>query len=233
MTGPPEGDVYLVVGSKPWNRVVYDEVIAPLPGTWSYLDDRTRLEEEVTRLAPRYAFFLHWSWKVPPSVLDATECVCFHMTDVPYGRGGSPLQNLIVRGHDRTKLTALRMVDMMDAGDVYMKRDLELHGTAEEIYVRATRLAAEMVAEIIRQRPSPTPQSGDVVTFTRRRPADSAIPPLSSLDAVYDFIRMLDADGYPHAFIEHNGYVYRFTRAVRYDGRVAADVTITPVGQDE
>ncbi len=25
------------------------------------------------------------------------ECVCFHMTDVPYGRGGSPLQNLIIR----------------------------------------------------------------------------------------------------------------------------------------
>jgi len=37
------------------------------------------------------------------------------MTDVPYGRGGSPLQNLIVRGHTETKLTALRCVRDLDA----------------------------------------------------------------------------------------------------------------------
>ncbi len=37
-----------------------------------------------------------------------------HMTDVPYGRGGSPLQNLIARGHTSTKLTAMRMTAEVD-----------------------------------------------------------------------------------------------------------------------
>lgn len=32
----------------------------------------------------------------------------FHMTNFPYGRGGSPLQNLMKRGHHTTTITALR-----------------------------------------------------------------------------------------------------------------------------
>jgi len=55
------------------------------------------------------------------------------MTYMPYGRGGSPLQNLIVRGYRHTKLTALRMVEEFDAGPVYLKEDLCLEGNAEEI----------------------------------------------------------------------------------------------------
>lgn len=66
---------------------------------------------------------------VPEAVLIAAECVCFHMTDVPYGRGGSPLQNLIVRKHKKTKLTALKMTEEIDAGPVYCKRELSLDGS--------------------------------------------------------------------------------------------------------
>ena len=230
MTQGPEPARYLVAGAKPWNRRVFDEVISRFPGAWSYVDSKDELEESVRASSPRYTFFLHWSWIVPTKILDATECVCFHMTDVPYGRGGSPLQNLIVRGHERTMLTALRMVDELDAGPVYAKRQLELHGTAEEIYVRATYLAAEMVRDIVADEPEPVPQAGDVVAFARRRPAQSEIPDVPSLAALYDFIRMLDAEGYPRAFVEHRGYRYTFGRAALYDDRVVADVTITRTG---
>ena len=50
------------------------------------------------KITPRYIFFLHWDWRVPHVIWQQHECVCFHMTDVPYGRGGSPLQNLILEG---------------------------------------------------------------------------------------------------------------------------------------
>ncbi len=83
-------------------------------------------------------------------ILKEIECVCFHMTDVPYGRGGSPLQNLIVRGHRETRLTALRMTSELDAGPVYLKRNLSLEGGAEEIYLRASALSAEMIQQIVR-----------------------------------------------------------------------------------
>ena len=89
------------------------------PGRWLLVTDAASLSAGLIQaLQPRYVFFPHWSWTVPDDVLAAAECVCFHMTDVPYGRGGSPLQNLVSRGHTETKLSALRMVPELDAGPV-------------------------------------------------------------------------------------------------------------------
>lgn len=93
--------------------------------------------------------------------------------------------------------------------------------------VRATRLAAEMIKWIVDENPSPVEQSGDPVLFSRRRQSDSEIPRVESLDAMYDFIRMLDANGYPRAFLVWRGFRFEFDRAALYDGRVEADVRIT------
>ena len=141
---------YVVVGSRPWNRTVFDEVISKYPGIWRFLASSEELtSDSMGQINPKYIFFLHWSWKVPESILNQYSCVCFHMTDVPYGRGGSPLQNLIARGHRETKLTALRMVEDFDAGPVYFKESLCLEGSAEEIFIRATYLSAKMIKTII------------------------------------------------------------------------------------
>jgi len=224
---------YLVVSSRPWNKTVFDDTISNYPGEWLYLDDPQRLTAEYLKdIEPRYVFFSHWSWKVPPEIVNNYECICFHMTDVPYGRGGSPLQNLIVRGHRHTKLTALRMVEDFDAGPVYLKEELCLEGNAEEIYIRATYLAAQMIRRIIEEQPEPRPQTGEVVIFKRRKPHQSRIPELPSLQALHDFIRMLDAEGYPPAFLEYGGFRYEFSRAALYDGRIIADVKITPIKQE-
>ena len=99
---------YVVAGSKSWNRQVFDKTIVKYPGQWFFINSTQDLSmEQINKINPRYIFFLHWSWKVPDELINSYECVCFHMTDVPYGRGGSPLQNLIIRGHQETKLTAL------------------------------------------------------------------------------------------------------------------------------
>lgn len=220
---------YIVAGSRPWNRVLFTERLQCLPGSWTFagsVEELASLLEESPK--PRYIFFLHWSMRVPDDWLEAHECICFHMTDVPYGRGGSPLQNLIQSGHRETKLTALRMVHEMDAGPVYAKKTLSLEGNAEEIFLRAGRLSADIIAEMIRTGPEPVPQCGEAVIFKRRRPEQSAIPAnLPDLGALHDHIRMLDAEGYPHAFIEHGGFRLEFTRAALYDGRLVADVKVT------
>ena len=57
----------------------------------------------------------------------------------------------------------------------------------------------------------------------------SEIPELKSLDSLYDFIRMLDGEGYPRAFLIHDGFRYEFSRAAAYDGRIEADVKITQI----
>lgn len=223
---------YVVVGSKPWNRRVFNEIISKYPGQWHFIWSRKQLTSDAVRVFnPRYIFFLHWSWKVPDELINTCECVCFHMADVPYGRGGSPLQNLIARGHRDTKLTALRMTRDFDAGPVYLKEDLCLEGNAEEIYIRASYLSAQMIRRIIEEQPVPQPQVGEPVIFKRRKSNESRIPELPNLQALHDFIRMLDAEGYPQAFLEHAGFRYEFSRAALAEGRIHADVKITPIGK--
>ena len=56
-----------------------------------------------TPFYPKYIFFPHWSKKVDTKIVNNYECVCFHETDLPYGRGGSPIQNLILRNQKMIK----------------------------------------------------------------------------------------------------------------------------------
>ncbi len=230
MNDKPNPGSYIVAGCRPWNRLVFDESIVCQPGSWHFLATKDELTKEtVRRINPEYIFFLHWSWFVPEDIFNNYQCVCFHMTDVPYGRGGSPLQNLIVRGHTHTKLTALHMTERVDAGPVYIKAELSLEGNAEEIFLRATRLAAGMMIRIVEEKPTPIPQSGEPVIFHRRKPEESEIPVPTSLDDIYDFIRMLDADQYPKAFIAHQGYKFEFNSAILKNGKIDASVTIVPM----
>ena len=233
MTNDISNRNYIVAGTKPWNRRIFDEVILRYTGNWFFVNEQEQLTSAfVERINPRYLFFLHWSWLVSEEIVDKYECVCFHMTNVPYGRGGSPLQNLLSRGFHQTKITALQMGHELDAGPVYLKKELSLEGSAEEIYIRATYLSAEMIDYIIQRQPQPVPQSGEIVEFKRRFPFQSVISELGSLQSLHDFIRMLDAEGYPKAFLVHEGFRYEFSRACLRDGRIVSDVTITSLEKD-
>ena len=75
--------------------------------------------------------------------------------------------------------------------------------------------------------PTPQPGAGPTTLFNRRRPEQSEIFEAGSISELFDHIRMLDAEGYPKAFVRHGGFTYRFTRAALYDGRIEADVVIT------
>ena len=218
---------YLVATVKPWNVETFYRRIASLPGEWRLITAKDELSLELIRTwRPRYVFFPHWSWKVPPALLAAAECVCFHMSDVPYGRGGSPLQNLIQRGHRSTSLTALRMVEELDAGPIYAKRPLVLDGRAQEIFERAADLTWDLIEDIISEEPEPQPQHGEVVTFTRRTPAMSELPKDGTLEQLYDHIRMLDADTYPRAFVSHGAFSLVLERATIEEGGLVARAVI-------
>lgn len=200
-----------------------------MPGQWLAISAKVDLSLDVLRaLTPRYVFFPHWSWMVPPAILDEFECVCFHMTDVPYGRGGTPLQNLIARGHTTTKLSALRMTAELDAGPVYAKRELGLDGTAEEIFARAADISLDLAQWIAETEPKPVTQTGAVTLFERRTPSQSAVPEAGSLRGLHDHIRMLDCDGYPYAFANIGAWRVEFRDAQLLDGAVEARVRIMP-----
>lgn len=219
---------YLVATTKPWNIEAFEQNAQHLPGTWHMISRKEELTmETLGQINPEFIFFPHWSWIVPEDILQNYTCVCFHMTDVPYGRGGSPLQNLITRGHTETKLTALKMTNELDAGPVYLKKDLKLDGRAEDIFKRMSCLVYDMVHEIINEDITPKEQTGTPVLFERRTPDMSELPKNQSLQDVYDHIRMLDAPAYPHAFVEYGDYIIEFKNAeLSSSDTLCADVKI-------
>ena len=75
-------------------------------------------------------------------------------------------------------------------------------GSAEEILQKASQaIFFEMIPKILLTKSIPRKQAGKVVIFKRRKPDDSDLgsAKLVSLDDWYDFVRMLDGEGYPNA----------------------------------
>jgi len=220
---------FIVATIKSWNLKNFQRISREIKADWHLITDKEALiYDKVRKLNPRYIFFPHWSWLIPEEIYTNYECIVFHMTDLPFGRGGSPLQNLIIRGITRTKVSAIKVVRELDAGPVYLKRDLTLKGSAERIFTRCSRIVFNMMRYIIENEPEPKEQKGRPVIFQRRTPAESRIPDTGDLDKIYDYIRMLDAEGYPRAFIETEKLRLEFSGASLESDHILADVKITP-----
>jgi methionyl-tRNA formyltransferase len=198
------GERYLLCAHRPWNIRRFGERRARLPGDWQLVTEPSGLTaDRVAALQPARIFLIDWSWRVPPEITRAVECIGFHPTALPFGRGGSPYQNLILRRQYTSVLTAFRLVDEIDAGPIYLQRPIDLSGAAHEFFWRTSATAFDMLVEIITTNPSPRPQVGEPVVFTRRTPRDSELPvDDASLEQAYDFIRMLDAPTYPPASLD-------------------------------
>lgn len=224
----------VLVSARPWNKGMIQNLEARTSCSFTLISDpRDLTVERLSSIAPQFVFFPHWSHRIDEAVYKKFECVMFHMTDLPFGRGGSPLQNLIVRGIQETKISAFRCVEEMDAGPIYLKKPLSLHGSAGEIYLRAAHIIEEMIVEILSTRPMPQPQVGEPTIFKRRRPEDSNLSAARSLEEAFDMIRMLDAEGYPHAFLDVGRFRLEFTGASQQTDEIAADVRIRLVDKSD
>ncbi len=228
---------YVVATIKSWNVENFHVLKKKYPEhNWTIFSKKEDFTKEVLeKLKPDYVFIPHWSWIIKKNIYDSYECIVFHMTDLPYGRGGSPLQNLIVLGKKETKISAIRVAEGIDTGDIYIKEPLTLDGSATEIFKRFSEIVfTKMIPQFLENSIKPKPQSGEITTFVRRKPDQSNLVSLESIEKVYDYIRMLDAEGYPHAFIDSDFQHYTFTNATyNSDRSVTATVNIKPKEQYE
>lgn len=220
--------VFVVLSSKTWHDKLFEDLRDNVEATWIRLKEFNKFNlENLDQWKPDMIFIPHWSYIIPEEIFLKYDCIVFHMTDLPYGRGGSPLQNLITRGHNKTKISALKVVKELDAGPVYLKRELSLDGNATEIFQRASSIIQSMIREIIDQDIKPIGQDGVPVLFKRRTPSESNLADVKSKEEAYDYIRMLDAEGYPHAFLETENLRFEFTEAIiSENGQLKANVRI-------
>ena len=217
----------IVAGSKPWNKEIFETFTKKKKLNWFFVSTPAQLDSVLVKISkPDFLFFLHWNWKVSSEIIKKHECVCFHITDLPFGRGGSPLQNLILNGNKETMISAFKMVEELDAGPIYIKKPLLLNGRAEDIYRTANNLSLEIMIWIIENKPSPVTQNNNPTYFNRRGIKESLLPLNSSLSSIYDFIRMLDAPTYPKAYINYGDLKFEFSHSNLKNDFIEAKVII-------
>ena len=218
----------IILSEKEWHANMATDMQQLCGGKWTRIDNKKDFNiEKLRKLAPDRIFIPHWSYIIIPEIYQEFECIIFHMTDLPYGRGGTPLQNLIVRGHTTTKISAIRCQDGIDTGPLYMKSPLSLHGTAREIFVRAAAIIQSMIYYVVSENPEPVSQEGDVVLFKRRTPRQSDISNIEDLNKLYDIFRMLDCEGYPNAYLETKTLKIEFSKPQKELKFIKANAIIT------
>ena len=155
---------YVVGGlNYPWVR----DVRAKTRAWATWLEWPSLYPEQIEQGA--LVFFVHWSGRVPKEFTDSRVCVNFHCTPLPYGRGGHPIENLLIRGHRSTVMTAHLMDGGLDTGPILDTQErISLYGSRENILSRFTLPVAEMMLDItMRDSLEGRPQEGEPVIFSR------------------------------------------------------------------
>ena len=224
-------DNYVVATIKSWNIDNFYRLTKKHPDKKFFLLNKKEdlTYDKIKALNPKFIFFPHWSWIIPENIYKEFNCVVFHMTDLPFGRGGSPLQNLIVRGIYKTKISAIKVVKEIDAGPIYLKEDFDISkGNADSIYTEASNIIFDkMIPNFLECNIEAHEQEGEVIQFPRRTSEQSKLPENLNFQQLYDYIRMLDGEGYPNAYIELGDFKVSFKDAEIENDIISANVIIT------
>ena len=150
------------------------------------------------------------------------------MTDLPYGRGGSPLQNLILAGKKTTQITAFKMTDKIDAGPIYLKKKLKLNGRAVEIFNNAKIITLKMIKEISAKKIIPKKQKPSKIIFKRLTKKDNYLNfnEIKTISKFYDKIRMVDAPTYPNAYFKNGEFTFHFSNVKKENNAIYCSVKI-------
>ncbi len=217
---------FVVATIKSWNIENFNRIKEKYTNSDFFLIDRKEnlTDSFLEKIAPKYIFFPHWSWTIPERIYIKYNCIVFHMTDLPFGRGGSPLQNLLARGIYETKISAIKVETGIDSGPIYFKEDFDLsYGNADDILKRVSDIVFDkMIPRFIAEDIKPNKQEGEAVVFKRRTPEMSEIPEGLFNRQLYDYIRMLDGEGYPTAYKRLDGGRVYYSDARYINGVVTA-----------
>ena len=176
------------------------------------------------KLQPEYIFFPHWNSIVDESIYSNFKCIVFHTAPLPYGRGGSPIQNLILRGFKKSPLCAIEMTKILDGGPIYCSEEVSLEGKISEIFFNLSSKIEKLILKIVNENPKPIAQSGEIVEFKRLKPNESKLDFSLIPEELFDRIRMVDGLDYPKAFIKIGNYKIEFSNALMKDGKLYANV---------
>lgn len=134
-----------------------------------------------------------------------------HESDLPKGKGWSPLTWMILEGKNRIPITLFEAAKNVDSGDIYLQDYIELDGT--ELLSEIKHLQGKKTNELILKfidnysKMPGKPQEGEESFYRKRTPKDSELDINKTIDEQFNLLRVVDNEKYP-AFFYKNGHKY-------------------------
>ena len=175
--------------------------------------------ERITELRPDLSVVVAYGHILKPEILDLPSLgsVNVHASLLPQLRGAAPVNWAIIRGHEQTGVTVMRMVEAMDAGPIIhqLSEPISDEDSASELMSRLSELGSlalrEALGSIKRGDTGEREQLEDAVSYAPKVDRKSArIDWTLSANEVALFIRGMDAT--PGAWSELAGMPIKFFR---------------------
>jgi methionyl-tRNA formyltransferase len=136
--------------------------------------------------------------------------IVVHPSDLPKGKGWSPLAWQVLEGKDNIPITLFEASNEVDAGKIYIKDVIHLDGTElnEEIKLKQGLKTVEMICEYINGHyTSAVSQNGESTFYPKRTAIDSELDINKTIGEQFNLLRIVDNERYP-AFIKINNKKY-------------------------
>lgn len=134
-----------------------------------------------------------------------------HESDLPEGKGWSPLTWQVVEGEDEISITLFEAAEKIDSGEIYLQDTIKLDGTElnSELKHKQGKKTKELILKFANKYPdiNGKKQSGKETFYLRRRSEDSELDPDKTIREQFNLLRVVDNERYP-AFFEMNGEKY-------------------------
>ena len=161
------------------------------------------------------AFYLGCTKITPPDVLQRNRRnLVVHESDLPRGRGFSPLTWQILDGRDEIPICLVEAAKEVDAGTVIYRQTLRFdgHELIDELRDAQGSATVELCLRFLNGAEPLVgiPQKGEPTFFARRNARDSRLDPEQSLSQQFNLLRVVDNQRYP-AFFDYRGHRYRIS----------------------
>lgn len=134
-----------------------------------------------------------------------------HESDLPEGKGWSPLTWQILEGKNDIPVTLFEASENVDAGDIYAKEyiHLEGHELLDEIKHQQGLKTNKLILDFVDRYPNVkgAAQKGKSTYYPKRMPQDSSIDIAKSIKEQFNLFRVCDNERYP-AYFKLNGKKY-------------------------
>ena len=196
----------LCVGYREWAIQIYKNLNLKKKHKIYLHFSKSGLSKKINKILPDMILFYGWSWKIKKNIYTKFKSFMLHPSPLPKYRGGSPIQNQIIRGEKNSAVTIFEINEIIDGGDIYFQKTISLDGSLSQIFDRIIEKGIEGTIKIINSKNIKIKKQNHskATFFKRRKPEESEITiseiKKKSAKYLYNKIRMLD-DPYPNAFI--------------------------------